>query len=70
MLFQERSKILKKWFRLLEENSDDLARIMTVESGKPLAESRGEMAYGSSYVEWFAEEARRIYVSNFKGTSF
>lgn len=52
---------LKNWFRLLEKNSEELAQIMTSESGKPLIESRGEVTYGNSFVEWFAEEARRIY---------
>lgn len=57
----ERSNVLWRWYELLLENQDDLARLMTAEQGKPLAESRGEIAYGASYVRWFAEEARRIY---------
>jgi succinate-semialdehyde dehydrogenase/glutarate-semialdehyde dehydrogenase len=56
-----RFKILKKWFDLIVENKKDLATIMTLEQGKPLAESLGEVDYGASYVEWFAEEAKRIY---------
>lgn len=58
---KERSAVLKRWFKLIMENQEDLARIMTAEQGKPLAESRGEVAYGGAFVEWFAEEGRRIY---------
>ncbi|MCL4125835.1 UNVERIFIED_CONTAM: hypothetical protein GTU68_005254, partial [Idotea baltica] len=58
---KERSIILRKWFNLMEEHSEDLSRIITLESGKPLSESRGELTYGSSFLEWFSEEARRIY---------
>jgi succinate-semialdehyde dehydrogenase/glutarate-semialdehyde dehydrogenase len=58
---KERSAIMKKWFTLMMENQEDLAQILTAEQGKPLAESRGEIAYGASFIEWFAEEARRIY---------
>jgi succinate-semialdehyde dehydrogenase/glutarate-semialdehyde dehydrogenase len=57
---KERSIILRKWFDLLMANQDDLARIMTAEQGKPLAEAKGEVAYGASFVEWFAEEAKRV----------
>jgi succinate-semialdehyde dehydrogenase/glutarate-semialdehyde dehydrogenase len=57
---KERSIILRKWFDLLIANTEDLARLMTAENGKPIAESRGEVAYGASFVEWFAEEAKRI----------
>ena len=55
-----RSQILRKWFDLLMANQADLARIMTAEQGKPLAEATGESAYGASFVEWFAEEAKRV----------
>ena len=58
---KERSAILKRWFALIMANQEDLARLMTAEQGKPLAESRGEVAYGAAFVEWFAEEGRRIY---------
>ena len=58
---KERAAILMKWFQLLHANADDLARIMTAEQGKPLAEAKGEVVYGASFVEWFAEEAKRIY---------
>lgn len=58
---KERAVILRKWFELILENQEDLAQIMTAECGKPLAESRGEVAYGASFVEWFAEEGKRIY---------
>jgi succinate-semialdehyde dehydrogenase / glutarate-semialdehyde dehydrogenase len=58
---KERSIILRKWFTLMMENQEDLAQIMTAEQGKPLAESRGEIAYGASFIEFFAEEAKRVY---------
>ncbi len=57
---KERSIIMRKWFDLLMANQEDLARIMTAEQGKPFAEAKGEIAYGSSFVEWFAEEAKRV----------
>ncbi|HEY8939418.1 MAG TPA: NAD-dependent succinate-semialdehyde dehydrogenase [Cellvibrio sp.] len=57
----ERSRLLRKWFDLVMLNQDALAKILTTEQGKPLAEARGEIAYGASYIEWFAEEAKRIY---------
>jgi succinate-semialdehyde dehydrogenase / glutarate-semialdehyde dehydrogenase len=56
-----RASILMKWFHLLNQHAMDLARIMTAEQGKPLAEAKGEVLYGASFVEWFAEEARRVY---------
>ena len=58
---KERANILRKWNDLLLENTDDLAKIMTVEMGKPLAEAKGEVAYAASFIEWFAEEGKRIY---------
>ncbi len=58
---KERSAILRKWFDLMMANQDDLGAIMTAEQGKPLAEAKGEIAYGASFVEWFAEEAKRVY---------
>ena len=58
---KERAGILKKWFDLVMENQDDLARLMTAEQGKPLAEAMGEIVYGASFIEWFAEEAKRLY---------
>ncbi len=57
---KERANILRKWFNLIMENQEDLARILTAEQGKTLAEARGEIAYGANYIEWFAEEAKRI----------
>ncbi|MBN8488667.1 MAG: aldehyde dehydrogenase family protein, partial [Burkholderiales bacterium] len=54
---KERAAILMKWFALMHAHADDLARIMTAEQGKPLAEAKGEVAYGASFREWFAEEA-------------
>jgi len=56
-----RATILMKWFHLLMQHADDLARIMTAEQGKPLAEAKGEVGYGASFIEWFAEESRRVY---------
>ena len=58
---KERSALLRKWFELLLANQDDLAAIMTAEQGKPLTESRGEIAYAASFIEWFAEEGKRVY---------
>jgi len=58
---KERANLLRRWFTLIMEAQEDLAQIMTAEQGKPLAESRGEVAYGASYVEWFAEEGKRVY---------
>jgi len=58
---KERAVILRKWFDLMMANQEDLAQIMTAEQGKPLAESRGEIAYGASFIEWFAEEGKRAY---------
>ena len=58
---RERSRILRRWYDLILENQDDLAAIMTAEQGKPLAEARGEIVYGANFVEWFAEEAKRVY---------
>lgn len=58
---KDRSGILRRWFELMMENQNDLARILTAEQGKPLTEAAGEIAYGASFIEWFAEEARRAY---------
>ena len=58
---KERHAVLMKWFALIVANADDLARILTAEQGKPLAEARGEVIYGASFIEWFAEEAKRVY---------
>jgi succinate-semialdehyde dehydrogenase/glutarate-semialdehyde dehydrogenase len=58
---KERSAILRKWFELMMANQEDLAALMTAEQGKPLAESRGEIAYAASFIEWFAEEGKRVY---------
>ena len=58
---KDRAGIMRKWFNLMMENQEDLAQIMTAEQGKPLAESRGEIAYGASFIEFFAEEGKRIY---------
>nr|WP_241147901.1 NADP-dependent succinate-semialdehyde dehydrogenase [Minwuia thermotolerans] len=58
---KERAAVLRKWFDLIMENQEDLARLMTAEQGKPLAESRGEIAYAASFIEWFGEEGKRVY---------
>lgn len=64
---KERSVILRRWFDLMMANQEDLAVIMTAEQGKPLAESRGEIAYAASFIEWFAEEGKRIYGDTIPG---
>jgi len=58
---KERAAVLRRWFDLMMANQEDLARLMTLEEGKPLAESRGEVAYAAAFLEWFGEEAKRIY---------
>src|SRR5688500_12219817 len=58
---KERAILLRRWHDLILQNADDLARLMTAEQGKPLAESKGEIAYAASFVEWFGEEAKRVY---------
>jgi succinate-semialdehyde dehydrogenase/glutarate-semialdehyde dehydrogenase len=58
---KERSSVLRTWFELIMDNQEDLAHLLSWEQGKPLAESRGEIAYGASFIEWFAEEAKRVY---------
>ncbi|MFZ5789842.1 MAG: NADP-dependent succinate-semialdehyde dehydrogenase [Pseudomonadota bacterium] len=64
---KERANILRKWFNLMMENQEDLGVILTAEQGKPLAEAKGEIAYGASFVEWFAEEAKRVYGDTIPG---
>src|ERR1700704_5086686 len=58
---KERATILRKWFDLMMANQEDLAQMLTAEQGKPLSEARGEIAYGASFIEWFAEEGKRAY---------
>ena len=58
---KERSRLLRRWFELVMENKDELAKILTAEQGKPIGESVGEVVYGANYIEWFAEEAKRVY---------
>ncbi|ACP27093.1 succinic semialdehyde dehydrogenase [Sinorhizobium fredii NGR234] len=58
---KERAAILRRWYELMIENKDDLGQILTIEQGKPLAEATGEIVYGASFIEWFAEEGRRVY---------
>ena len=64
---KERATILRRWFDLMVENTDDLATILTAEQGKPLAEAKGEIAYGAAFIEFFAEEAKRIYGETIPG---
>src|SRR5438067_5214792 len=64
---KERAAVLRRWFDLMMENQDDLARLMTLEQGKPLTESRGEVAYAASFLEWFGEEAKRVYGDTIPG---
>ncbi|MEL4292279.1 NADP-dependent succinate-semialdehyde dehydrogenase [Shewanella sp. DNRA4] len=64
---KERGAKLRRWFELLNENSDDLALMMTTEQGKPLAEAKGEVTYAASFIEWFAEEAKRVYGDTIPG---
>ncbi|GGM13367.1 NADP-dependent succinate-semialdehyde dehydrogenase [Pseudomonas asuensis] len=64
---KERSQKLRRWFELMIENQDDLGRLMTLEQGKPLAEAKGEIAYAASFIEWFAEEAKRVYGDTIPG---
>lgn len=61
MLAKERSAILRRWYNLIMDAQEDLAKLLTVEMGKPLTEAMGEIAYGASFIEWFAEEAKRVY---------
>jgi succinate-semialdehyde dehydrogenase/glutarate-semialdehyde dehydrogenase len=65
---KERAGIMRRWYTLMMDAQDDLAQIMTAEQGKPLAEAKGEIAYGASYIEWFAEEAKRIYGDTLAGS--
>src|SRR5262245_17312125 len=58
---KERAAVMRRWFELMMANQEDLAKLMTTEQGKPLAESKGEVAYAASFLEWFGEEAKRIY---------
>ena len=64
---KERAGVLRKWYDLMIENTEDLALILTAEMGKPLAEARGEVAYGASFIEWFGEEAKRVYGETIPG---
>ncbi|WP_151704388.1 NADP-dependent succinate-semialdehyde dehydrogenase [Nitrincola alkalilacustris] len=64
---KERSAKLRRWFELMMQNQEDLGRLMTLEQGKPLAEAKGEIAYAASFIEWFAEEAKRVYGETIPG---
>jgi hypothetical protein len=65
----QRAQLLRAWFELILDNAEDLARLITAECGKPLAEARGEVAYGASFVEWFAEEGKRTYGESIPSTA-
>ena len=64
---KERAAVMRRWFDLMMGNREDLARLMTIEQGKPIAESRGEVAYAASFLEWFGEEAKRVYGDTIPG---
>jgi succinate-semialdehyde dehydrogenase/glutarate-semialdehyde dehydrogenase len=64
---KERAAVLRRWFELMIQHQEDLARLMTIEQGKPLVESRGEVAYAASFLEWFSEEAKRVYGDTIPG---
>src|SRR6185369_12317069 len=64
---KERASVLRKWFDLMLEHQDDLAKLMTVEQGKVLTESKGEVAYAAAFLEWFGEEAKRVYGDSIHG---
>ena len=64
---KDRANVMRAWFNLMMENQDDLGMILTAEMGKPLAEAKGEIAYGASFIEWFAEEAKRVYGETIPG---
>src|SRR3990167_6803426 len=64
---KERAAVLRKWFELMLANTDDLAKLMTTDAGNPLAESKGEVAYAGAFLEWFAEEAKRVYGDTIPG---
>ena len=64
---KERSQVMRKWFELMMDHQDDLGKILTAEMGKPLAEAKGEIAYGASFIEWFGEEAKRVYGETIPG---
>ena len=64
---KERATVMRRWFELMMANQEDLARLMTIEQGKPFAESRGEVAYAASFLEWFGEEAKRVYGDTIPG---
>ena len=57
---KDRGQILRQWFNLLTQHADDLARLLTLEQGKPLAEAKAEVAFGASFIDWFAEEGKRV----------
>jgi succinate-semialdehyde dehydrogenase/glutarate-semialdehyde dehydrogenase len=61
---RERSRMLRKWYQLMVDNADDLAKLITWENGKPMADAKGEVTYASNFFEWFAEEAPRSYGQN------
>lgn len=65
---RERSRLLRKWYQLMMDNADDLAKLITWENGKPMADAKGEVNYAASFYEWFAEEAPRMYGATIPAT--
>lgn len=65
---RERSRMLRKWYQLMMDNQEDLAKLITWENGKPLADSKGEVVYAAGFFEWFSEEAPRIYGDNIQAS--
>jgi succinate-semialdehyde dehydrogenase/glutarate-semialdehyde dehydrogenase len=63
----ERAGLMRNWFNLIMQHQDDLGRILTLEQGKPLAEAKGEIAYGAAFIEWFSEEGKRVYGDTIPG---
>lgn len=66
---RERSRMLRKWYQLMIDNADDLAKLITWENGKPLADAKGEVSYAASFFEWFSEEAPRVYGATIPATN-
>ena len=63
----QRAALLRNWFNLMMQHQDNLGRLLTLEQGKPLAEAKGEIAYGAAFIEWFSEEAKRVYGDTIHG---
>ena len=68
MTGRERSRLLRRWYQLMTDNAEDLAKLITWENGKPMADAKGEVAYAAAFFEWFSEEAPRLYGDNIPAT--